>query len=132
MTSRSLWMEIDVAPDAKPLAATNAAMWSWSVLASPGSPRPMNWRNANSRSSSSTAGRICSGMTARTTAHLAPLCDDLMSEMTKLRGQDLAKGFYQSQAAAITHIEQIQMEEDDRLRFSKARRLPVPGPQTAR
>ena len=50
-------------------------------------------------------------MTARTTAHLAPLCDDLMSEMTKVRGQDLAKGFYQSQAAAITHIEQIQMEE---------------------
>ena len=28
-------------------------------------------------------------MTARTSAHLAPLCDDLMSEMQKIKGADL-------------------------------------------
>ena len=50
-------------------------------------------------------------MTARTSAHLAPLCDDLMSEMQKIKGADLAKLFYQSQAAAVDHIEEIQKAE---------------------
>ena len=47
-------------------------------------------------------GRIAGGMTARTTAHLAPLCDDLMSEFKKLRGEEAAKIFYESQAAIRT------------------------------
>jgi hypothetical protein len=53
-------------------------------------------------------GKIAGGITARTTAHLAPLCDDLTSELIKLRGEDLAKAFYQSQVAAINRIEEIQ------------------------
>src|SRR6187200_802386 len=44
--------------------------------------------------------KIASGITARTTAHLAPLCDDLTSEMMKLRSEEECKGFYESQAAA--------------------------------
>ena len=32
-------------------------------------------------------GRICGGMTSRTSAHLAPLCDDLVSEMIKIKGK---------------------------------------------
>jgi glycine/D-amino acid oxidase-like deaminating enzyme len=31
-------------------------------------------------------GRIAGGMTSRTSAHLAPLCDDLVSETTKIKG----------------------------------------------
>src|ERR1700704_7204560 len=53
-------------------------------------------------------GPIAGGITARTTAHLAPLCDDLTSEMIKLRGEDISRAFYQSQVAAIDRIEEIQ------------------------
>lgn len=55
-------------------------------------------------------GRIAGGMTARTSAHLAPLCDDLMSEMIKIRGEDMARGFYESQAAAVDRIELLQQQ----------------------
>jgi glycine/D-amino acid oxidase-like deaminating enzyme len=54
---------------------------------------------------------IASGMTARTSAHLAPLCDDLMSEFRKLRGAEIAKLFYESQAAAVDRVEEIQASE---------------------
>ena len=57
-------------------------------------------------------GSIAGGVTARTTAHLAPLCDDLTSEMIKLRGEDISRAFYESQAAAIDRIEEIQKEEE--------------------
>jgi len=56
-------------------------------------------------------GRIAGGITARTTAHLAPLCDDLTSAMIGLRGEDISRRFYQSQAAAIDRIEEIQNRE---------------------
>jgi glycine/D-amino acid oxidase-like deaminating enzyme len=56
-------------------------------------------------------GRICGGMTSRTSAHLAPLCDDLVSEMTKIKGQDATKLFCDSQAAAVDRIEEIQKNE---------------------
>jgi glycine/D-amino acid oxidase-like deaminating enzyme len=53
-------------------------------------------------------GKIASGMTSRTSAHLAPLCDDLMSEMKKLKGIEQSQLFYESQAAAVDRIEEIQ------------------------
>jgi glycine/D-amino acid oxidase-like deaminating enzyme/nitrite reductase/ring-hydroxylating ferredoxin subunit len=56
-------------------------------------------------------GKIAGGMTARTTAHLAPLCDDLTSEMIKLRGEDVSRTFYQSHSAAVDRIEEIQKRE---------------------
>src|SRR5712672_219196 len=57
-------------------------------------------------------GAIAGGITARTSAHLAPLCDDLTSEMTKLRGEDISRAFYESQAAAVDRIEEIQRDEN--------------------
>jgi glycine/D-amino acid oxidase-like deaminating enzyme/nitrite reductase/ring-hydroxylating ferredoxin subunit len=56
-------------------------------------------------------GRIAGGITARTTAHLAPLCDDLTSAMIRLRGGEISRRFYESQAAAIDRIEEIQNRE---------------------
>ena len=56
-------------------------------------------------------GQIAGGMTARTSAHLAPLCDDLMSEMQKIKGKEQSKLFYESQAAAVDRIEEIQNKE---------------------
>ncbi len=57
-------------------------------------------------------GRIAGGITARTTAHLAPLCDDLTSEMITLRGEEVSRAFYESQAAAVDRIEEIQKREN--------------------
>ena len=72
-------------------------------------------------------GPIAGGMTARTSAHLAPLCDDLMSEMQKIKGEEQSKLFYESQAAAVDRIEEIKNKRRDRLRLPPARRLSVSG-----
>jgi glycine/D-amino acid oxidase-like deaminating enzyme/nitrite reductase/ring-hydroxylating ferredoxin subunit len=111
MTSRSLWMEIDVAADAVPLFADERC--DVAVIGSGIAGLSTAYELAKRGLSVIVIdrGRICGGMTARTTAHLAPLCDDLMSEMTKLRGAELAKDFYQSQAAAVSRIETIQKTE---------------------
>lgn len=52
-------------------------------------------------------GPLAGGMTARTTAHLAPICDDGVSELEKLRGADMARLFQESQAAAVDRIDAI-------------------------
>ena len=52
-------------------------------------------------------GPIAGGMTSRTTAHLAPICDDGLSALIKLRGEDIARVFQQSQEAAVDRIEAI-------------------------
>ncbi len=57
-------------------------------------------------------GRIAGGITARTSAHLAPLCDDLTSAMIKLRGEEISRAFYESQASAVDRIEEIQKREN--------------------
>src|SRR5437764_15003478 len=46
-------------------------------------------------------GRIAGGMTARTTAHLTSQSDDGFKTLTRVRGLDGAKAFYESHAAAI-------------------------------
>nr|WP_235984556.1 FAD-dependent oxidoreductase [Mesorhizobium neociceri] len=52
-------------------------------------------------------GAIAGGMTSRTTAHLAPICDDGLSTLINLRGEEIATLFQQSQEAAVARIEQI-------------------------
>ena len=56
-------------------------------------------------------GPIASGMTARTTAHLASALDDRYYEFIKLRGEEQARLLYQSLAAAIDRIEEIALKE---------------------
>lgn len=46
-------------------------------------------------------GSIAGGMTARTTAHLAPVCDDGVSTLAKMRGEAMAARFQESQSAAV-------------------------------
>lgn len=52
-------------------------------------------------------GPLGGGMTGRTTAHLAPPCDDLLSELIDLRGEELARLHHRSHAAAVDRIEEI-------------------------
>jgi glycine/D-amino acid oxidase-like deaminating enzyme/nitrite reductase/ring-hydroxylating ferredoxin subunit len=56
-------------------------------------------------------GRIGGGMTARTTAHLASALDDYYSELVAIHGDDNARHYHRSQAAAIDRIETICSSE---------------------
>jgi glycine/D-amino acid oxidase-like deaminating enzyme/nitrite reductase/ring-hydroxylating ferredoxin subunit len=56
-------------------------------------------------------GPIASGMTARTTAHLASAFDDRYYEFISLHGEAQARSLYESLAAAIDRIEEIAIQE---------------------
>ena len=105
--TQSLWMGQDVAPDAPPLSANfecdtvvvGAGIAGLSVayeLASAGQTVLVLDR-----------GPMAGGMTSRTTAHLAPICDDGVSSLIRLRGEQMARLFQQSQEAAVARIETI-------------------------
>src|SRR3712207_7323472 len=50
-------------------------------------------------------------MTARTTAHLATELDDFYSELIRVRGEDEARLYHDSQVAAVNRIEAICRDE---------------------
>src|SRR3954463_2412312 len=56
-------------------------------------------------------GPLGGGMTARTSAHLASAFDDYYHEHIRLRGEDEARAYYESQAAAIDPVEEIEKAE---------------------
>jgi glycine/D-amino acid oxidase-like deaminating enzyme/nitrite reductase/ring-hydroxylating ferredoxin subunit len=111
MTSKSLWMNVDVMPGAKPIAADQQC--DVAVIGS-GIAGISTAYELSKRGKSVIVidrGRIAGGMTSRTSAHLAPLCDDLVSEMIGLKGLEATKLFCESQAAAVDRIEEIQKAE---------------------
>ena len=55
-------------------------------------------------------GPIGKGMTSRTTAHLTSQCDDGFDKLIARRGEEVAKLWYESQAASIDRIEHNQKE----------------------
>jgi glycine/D-amino acid oxidase-like deaminating enzyme/nitrite reductase/ring-hydroxylating ferredoxin subunit len=57
-------------------------------------------------------GEIGSGMTARTTAHLATALDDNYYQLIKARGVDCARQLYQSFKASVDRIAAIQTAEN--------------------
>src|SRR6185369_15951459 len=111
MTSKSLWMDTEVAPQAEVLDGVHEC--DVAVIGS--GIAGISTAYELSRHGKSVIvvdrGRICGGMTSRTSAHLAPLCDDLFSEMTKIKGKEATKVFCDSQAAAVDRIEEIQRRE---------------------
>ena len=111
MTSKSLWMSIAVAPQAIPLQGDERCDV---VVVGSGIAGLSTAYELSQRGRSVVVldrGPIAGGMTARTSAHLAPLCDDLMSEMQKIKGEEQSRLFYESQAAAVDRIEEIQKIE---------------------
>ena len=111
MTSKSIWMDIDVLPSAGPLAGDAACD---AVVIGSGIAGISTAYELCQRGKSVIVidrGRIAGGMTSRTSAHLAPICDDLVSEMKSIKGLEAAKLFCESQAAAIDRIEEIQKKE---------------------
>ena len=107
MTSKSLCMSMPVAPLAVPLERDERCDV---VVVGSGIAGLSTAYELSGRGRSVIVidrGPIAGGMTARTSAHLAPLCDDLMSEMQKIKGEDQSRLFYESQAAAMDRIEEI-------------------------
>jgi glycine/D-amino acid oxidase-like deaminating enzyme/nitrite reductase/ring-hydroxylating ferredoxin subunit len=74
-------------------------------------------------------GAIAGGVTSRTTAHLAPVCDDGVAELTKIRGEEMAAKFQASQAAAVDRIEAIIKKHNIACDFRRldAYLFPAPG-----
>jgi len=74
-------------------------------------------------------GRIAGGMTARTTAHLAPVCDDGVAALIKVRGEATARLFQQSQEAAVDRIAAIVDQHVISCNFRRldAYLFPAPG-----
>ena len=109
--SRSLWMDIDVAPNARPLQGDKACDVVIIGSGIAGISTAYELAIEGQRVIVVDRGKIADGITARTSAHLAPLCDDLTSAMIDLRGEETSRQFYESQAAAVDRIEDIQKRE---------------------
>lgn len=105
--SRSVWMDVEVAPDAKPLAADAKA--DVAIVGSGIAGLSIAYELVQRGLSVIVLdrGRIAGGMTSRTTAHLAPICDDSLASLLAMRELDEARGFQASQSAAVDRIEQI-------------------------
>jgi len=71
-------------------------------------------------------GEIGSGMTARTTAHLASELDDFYSELIRVRGEEEARLYHDSQVAAINRVEAICREESIDCQFRRLDGFLVP------
>ncbi|MEA2983429.1 MAG: hypothetical protein QOF09_5252 [Alphaproteobacteria bacterium] len=125
----SLWMQVEAAPDAPRLegmlrcdtvvvGAGIAGLSTAFELAAAGRSVIVVDR-----------GSIAGGMTSRTTAHLAPICDDGVSSLIRLRGEDTARLFQASHEAAVDRIEAIVQEHDIACNFRRldAFLFPAPG-----
>ena len=64
-------------------------------------------------------GPIGKGMTSRTTAHLTAQCDDGFDKLISRRGEETAKLWYESQAACIDRIEEIQQKLEIKCDFRR-------------
>ena len=103
--TRSLWMRVEVMPDAP---AAKGALTADTVIVGSGIAglsAAYELAAAGQKVIVVDRGAIGGGMTSRTTAHLAPICDDTLSSLIDLRGERMARLFQQSQEAAIDRIE---------------------------
>jgi len=105
--SRSVWMNVEVAPDARPLAADASADVAIVGSGIAGLSIAYELLQRGLSVIVLDRGKIAGGMTSRTTAHLAPICDDSLASLISMRELDEARGFQASQSAAVDRIEQI-------------------------
>ena len=76
-------------------------------------------------------GRIGTGMTARTTAHLASAFDDGYADLVSARGLEAARVVHQSLRAAVDRVEAIQSENDIKCDFQRLDGCLLLAPGTA-
>lgn len=108
--SKSVWMDIDVLTNVPALSANEEA----DVVVVGSGIAGLSTAYQLARAGRSVVvidrGPIGKGMTSRTTAHLTAQCDDGFDKLIARRGEDMAKRWYESQAASIDQIESIQKE----------------------
>src|SRR5215211_4078748 len=109
--TQSLWMDTDVAPDARALARDERADTVVVGSGIAGLSTAYELSQAGHMVVVLDRGKIGKGMTARTTAHLTSPSDDGFETLIKVRGEKLARDFYRSHSAAIDRIEAIQEKE---------------------
>lgn len=108
--TKSVWMDTKVAPDAPRLAETLTCDTVIVGSGIAGLSTAYELASAGQKVVVLDRGPIAGGMTARTTAHLAPVCDDGISTLLGLRGEETTRLFQESQAAAVDRIEAIVRE----------------------
>ena len=128
--SRSLWMDIDVAPGTSKLAGDAECDTIIVGGGIAGLSTAYELSGQGQKVIVLDRGTIGKGMTARTTAHLSANNDDTFKTMIDRRGEKLAKDFYISQAASITRIETIQAAEGIDCDFRRVDGFLFPGPKT--
>jgi glycine/D-amino acid oxidase-like deaminating enzyme/nitrite reductase/ring-hydroxylating ferredoxin subunit len=107
----SLWMDTEVAPSASRLTKDENAA---TVIVGSGIAGLSVAYELTQRGQDVVVldrGPIGKGMTSRTTAHLSPVCDDTFSSLIKVRGEDTARAYHESQSAAVDRIGAIQQQE---------------------
>src|SRR3954447_413754 len=128
--SRSLWMDIDVAPGTSKLSCNTECDTVIVGSGIAGLSTAYELAGQGQKVIVLDRGKIGRGMTARTTAHLTSNNDDGFRTMVQRRGEKLARDFYTSQAASITRIETIQASEGIDCDFRRVDGFLFPGPQT--
>lgn len=128
--SRSVWMDVEAAPDAKRLGRDGRADTVVVGSGIAGLSTAYELSGQGQKVLVLDRGRIGGGITARTTAHLTANNDDGFRAMVQRRGADLSKMFYESQSAAITRIETIQEAENIACDFRRVDGFLFPGPKT--
>lgn len=103
--TRSLWMRTAVAPGAPRLEGKHSGDAVVVGAGIAGLSVAYELVKAGQKVLVVDRGPIAGGMTSRTTAHLAPICDDGISALVQLRGDETARLFQQSQEAAVARIE---------------------------
>ena len=72
-------------------------------------------------------GRICGGMTARTTAHLVTEIDDFYSELIRAHGEDESRLYHESQVAAVNRVEAVCADENIDADFARVDGFLIPA-----
>ncbi|MBZ9965790.1 FAD-dependent oxidoreductase [Mesorhizobium sp. BR1-1-2] len=104
--TRSLWMNVDVYPDAPRFSGKESCDTVIIGSGIAGLSVAYELASVGQKVIVIDRGPIAGGMTSRTTAHLAPICDDGLSALINLRGEETARLFQKSQEAAVARIEQ--------------------------
>lgn len=103
--TRSIWMDVQVAPDARKLTGKmtcDVAIVGGGIA---GLSIAYELTVAGRAVVVLDRGQVGGGMIARTTAHLAPVCDDGLDALLKRRGLAMATLFQRSHEAAVSRIE---------------------------
>jgi glycine/D-amino acid oxidase-like deaminating enzyme/nitrite reductase/ring-hydroxylating ferredoxin subunit len=104
--TKSLWMSVEVDPDAPRLEGELSCETVVVGAGIAGLSIAYELANAGQSVIVVDRGAVAGGMTSRTTAHLAPICDDGISALINVRGDEVARQFQQSQEAAVARIEE--------------------------